>query len=388
MRACDIFICHASEDKDSVARPLADALSFLGFEVWYDEYKIRAGASLREAIDRGLRQARMGAVILSPNFLRKGWTKEELDALVTRQARERRTVVLPIWHRIAREQVEKFSPILAARKAILTSDGLDSVVDHVASVLASDRLGGGPVPQRRHVLEFFNAKNDLVTTVVYNRKFKTPTPRAKESTTEVFISNVRSALDTLRRIGTQKGVALRPTNYHPTGVIGLLDQQTNIVAYASSKLNSCTGAILERLDRRYKLGVRFMYVNDVAAKKTKSIFSEAREGERVCLSFQGRILRYRETLQTNRGLDYGVLLRARPSKSDDRLWIVFAGCGRPASVASRLLVFDESIGRPLWRRLKAIGPLTSFATVFEVRYSPKDNTQPSKIRILAVVPLT
>ena len=49
----DVFICHASEDKDEFVRPLAEALKSHHLEVWYDEFTVDVGDSLREAIDRG-----------------------------------------------------------------------------------------------------------------------------------------------------------------------------------------------------------------------------------------------------------------------------------------------------------------------------------------------
>jgi hypothetical protein len=39
----DLFICHASEDKDDVVRPLADSLREQGLRVWIDEVEIRLG---------------------------------------------------------------------------------------------------------------------------------------------------------------------------------------------------------------------------------------------------------------------------------------------------------------------------------------------------------
>ena len=37
----DVFISHASEDKNSVVRPLAEALVARGLKVWYDEFELR-----------------------------------------------------------------------------------------------------------------------------------------------------------------------------------------------------------------------------------------------------------------------------------------------------------------------------------------------------------
>lgn len=50
----DLFISHASEDKDHVARPLAKHLQDLGLRVWLDEFELTLGDSLRRKIDHGL----------------------------------------------------------------------------------------------------------------------------------------------------------------------------------------------------------------------------------------------------------------------------------------------------------------------------------------------
>jgi predicted nucleotide-binding protein len=77
-----VFISHASEDKESAARPLGEALVQLGYQVWYDEYVLNVGDSLSEEIDRGLAECDFGVVILSPSFFQKNWPRRELSGLV------------------------------------------------------------------------------------------------------------------------------------------------------------------------------------------------------------------------------------------------------------------------------------------------------------------
>lgn len=81
----DVFISHASEDKDAFVRSLADALRGENIEVWYDEFSLNVGDSLTQAISRGLAQSRYGIVVLSPSFFSKDWTEWELNGLVARQ---------------------------------------------------------------------------------------------------------------------------------------------------------------------------------------------------------------------------------------------------------------------------------------------------------------
>ncbi len=115
-RKYDVFVSHASEDKDSVVRPLAHTLSDGGLKVWYDEFELRIGDSLRRKIDTGLANSRFGIVVLSRSFFRKGWTNYELDGLVTR-AVSGEQILLPIWHEITKQELIDYSPSLADKVA-------------------------------------------------------------------------------------------------------------------------------------------------------------------------------------------------------------------------------------------------------------------------------
>src|SRR5258707_466953 len=101
----DVFISHASEDKAEIARPLALLLRQRGYIVWYDEFSLRLGDSLRRSIDQGLSRCRFGLVILSPAFLAKEWPQYELDGLNARQVGTKSKVILPIWHRLDRDHL-------------------------------------------------------------------------------------------------------------------------------------------------------------------------------------------------------------------------------------------------------------------------------------------
>ena len=129
----DVFIAHAGEDKDMLVRPLAKALVDAGLRVWYDEFTLKVGDSLRDSIDHGLVESRFGIVILSAHFFRKDWPKRELDGLLAKDS-DKRKVVLPIWHQIDKEQVSGFSPSLAGIIAMQSSRGITSLVDEILEV--------------------------------------------------------------------------------------------------------------------------------------------------------------------------------------------------------------------------------------------------------------
>jgi TIR domain len=130
----DLFICHASDDKETAARPLAEALTRAGIRVWYDEFVLTLGDSLRRTIDLGLAQSRYGLVILSPSFFEKQWPQQELDGLSAKAIGGQKTI-LPIWHRVTRDDVARYSLPLADKVAVSTERGLEYVVQEILRVI-------------------------------------------------------------------------------------------------------------------------------------------------------------------------------------------------------------------------------------------------------------
>ena len=131
----DVFISHASEDKEEFVKPLVEALQASGYKVWYDEFTLKIGDSLRRSIDNGLKNSRYGIVIFSSAFFAKNWTQYEVDGLVTREM-EGRKVILSIWHMVSKDQVQNFSLSLADKKAINRSlSTIDEIVAQLAEVL-------------------------------------------------------------------------------------------------------------------------------------------------------------------------------------------------------------------------------------------------------------
>lgn len=131
----DVFISHASEDKDAIVRDLAAALADEGLDVWYDEFELRIGSSLRRSIDQGLANSRFGVVVLSTAFFNRDWPNYELDGLVTREmASGGQQLILPIWHNVTKDEVIRYSPSLADKLALRTAD---STVSEIAAEIAS-----------------------------------------------------------------------------------------------------------------------------------------------------------------------------------------------------------------------------------------------------------
>jgi hypothetical protein len=78
------FLSHASEDKP-LARKLAQDLEARGVQVFFDEWDIGLGESIRQRIDEGLLRSEYVLIIFTPRSIQKPWVKAETDAAFMRK---------------------------------------------------------------------------------------------------------------------------------------------------------------------------------------------------------------------------------------------------------------------------------------------------------------
>lgn len=130
----DVFISHATEDKDEIARPLAESLTKAGLRVWFDEFSLKVGQSISESINFGLANSVYGIVILSEHYLKKDWTKRELAGLFAKEQNEK--IILPIWHNISLEKIRYYSPILADRLAANSNVGVPRLTQTLLEIVS------------------------------------------------------------------------------------------------------------------------------------------------------------------------------------------------------------------------------------------------------------
>jgi hypothetical protein len=124
----DVFLCHAWDDRQGVAKELHDLLESLGVKVWFSEKDVGLGVPLLRAIDKGLANSRIGIVLVTPALLRRlpaeGIADKELSALL---ARDR---LVPVVHQTTYEALREVSPLLGSRS------GLSTAEDTMANVAA------------------------------------------------------------------------------------------------------------------------------------------------------------------------------------------------------------------------------------------------------------
>jgi len=127
----DVFLCHAWDDRQGIAKELHDLLVSNGVSVWFSEKDVGLGVPLMRAIDKGLANSRIGLVLVTPAFLRRlpqeGIADKELSALLARDQ------LVPIVHNTTYEALREVSPLLASRSGLSTSE--EAIAD-VAAKLA------------------------------------------------------------------------------------------------------------------------------------------------------------------------------------------------------------------------------------------------------------
>jgi DNA polymerase III alpha subunit len=149
-----IFISHASEDKDEFVRPLAEALNELEeFEVWYDEYELKWGDSLFREINNGLSNCDYAIVVFSKDFFKKEWPQEELNGLFALEKMNGK-LILPIWKDITKEEITQYTPVIAERLAIKSTEGIPKIISELMKVVGVSNRTKEIVSDEDYLKEF------------------------------------------------------------------------------------------------------------------------------------------------------------------------------------------------------------------------------------------
>lgn len=108
----DAFLCHASEDKDAIVRPFAEAMEQQGLKPWFDKAEVRWGDSLVKKINYGLSRSKLVVVFVSPAFLGKEWPEREFNAAMSMEVNGK-TVVLPLLCGVTRDKIQECYPVIS-----------------------------------------------------------------------------------------------------------------------------------------------------------------------------------------------------------------------------------------------------------------------------------
>ena len=131
----DVFLCHAWDDRQGVAKELHDLLDAAGVKVWFSEKDLGLGVPMMRAIDKGLANSRIGLVLVTPALLnrlpKEGVADKELSALLAGNQ------LVPIVHNTTYEALRNVSPLLASRSGLDTGeDSMTVIATKIAELVA------------------------------------------------------------------------------------------------------------------------------------------------------------------------------------------------------------------------------------------------------------
>ena len=78
MEKYDVFISHASKDKEAYVDKLAETIKKTGLTVFYDSDCIAWGDSISSKVEEGLSNCKRAVVVISKNYFGRKWTEYEL----------------------------------------------------------------------------------------------------------------------------------------------------------------------------------------------------------------------------------------------------------------------------------------------------------------------
>lgn len=131
----DVFLCHAWDDRQGVAKELHELLVAAGVKVWFSEKDLGLGVPMMRAIDKGLANSRIGLVLVTPALLerlpKEGVADKELSVLLAGNQ------LVPIVHKTTYAALRNVSPMLASRSGLDTAeDSLLVVAQKIAELVS------------------------------------------------------------------------------------------------------------------------------------------------------------------------------------------------------------------------------------------------------------
>lgn len=138
-----VYLAHASEDK-ALVRPIAEYLMANGVDIWFDEWEIEPGDSLRQKMEEGLGAMTHFVVVLTPTSVTKPWVAKEIDVAMVRQVGGNSRLVPLVVGLDPRELSPFFQAMLFLTIDPANNADLKGLVDRLHEVSRKPALGTAP----------------------------------------------------------------------------------------------------------------------------------------------------------------------------------------------------------------------------------------------------
>lgn len=130
----DVFLSHASVDKNQYVFPFVEALKEREISYWLDEAELKWGHSLLTQLSEGLLKSRFVIVFISDEFLSRNWPQAELRAALNEEISSGEIKVLPIII-CDIEKCLKKHPFLRDKKYLKWKSDVNSIIYELEKLL-------------------------------------------------------------------------------------------------------------------------------------------------------------------------------------------------------------------------------------------------------------
>lgn len=95
----DVFISHSAKDRE-FATSLATDLVQAGLRVWFDQWNIKVGDSLAQAIYKAIKESRFLLIVMSRDYFQSTtWTKQEWQYALANEIQDKGVRLIPVLYR-------------------------------------------------------------------------------------------------------------------------------------------------------------------------------------------------------------------------------------------------------------------------------------------------
>lgn len=131
----DVFICHASEDKNDIAIPVFNQLDRINISAFIDHVQIKWGDSLVEKINSALVKSKYVIAILSANSVNKEWPQKELRAVLASEISDGNIKLLTLIKKDDEEIVKTALPLLRDKYYMVYNENPEVIADKIRELL-------------------------------------------------------------------------------------------------------------------------------------------------------------------------------------------------------------------------------------------------------------
>ncbi|WP_053388461.1 TIR domain-containing anti-phage reverse transcriptase [Pseudomonas sp. 10-1B] len=132
----DVFLCHASEDKETIVEPLYNELKKLGVHAFYDTKVIAWGDSLIETINKGLIKSKYVVAIMTENSVIKAWPQKEINAVLNGDISGGTKRLLPLIHG-DKEKILSSNYLMSDKLYVEWKENPEEIAKKIKDLLAS-----------------------------------------------------------------------------------------------------------------------------------------------------------------------------------------------------------------------------------------------------------